>query len=157
MNTLSSDYLRHLSLKDYSDFDNSNLLSIIDTRIQSKSININKLKEEYSSLFFEYAESDKKLEKLNYEENKILELKEFLQFEIKKIEDVNPVAHEDEELLRIKKELSKKEKVLENISSANTIFDFEHYVFNALDSLDVDSSFFNDSMNELRVVLDNAQ
>jgi DNA repair protein RecN (Recombination protein N) len=157
MNVLSSDYLRHLSLKDYSDFDNPNILSIIDTRIQSKSINIKNLKDEYLNSFNEYSESAKKLEKLSREENKLLELKEFLSFEIKKIEDINPVICEDEELLKIKKELSKKEKVLENIASATTIFDFEHHVFNALDSLDVDSSFFNDAMNELRVVLDSAQ
>ncbi len=157
MSEVSSNYLRHLSLKDYSDFENSNLTSILDLRIQSKFKNISKLKDEYLSSFNDFVESSKKLEKLNKEENKLLELKEFLLFEIKKIEDVNPVVSEDEELLKIKKELSKKEKVLENISSANSIFDYEHYVFSALDSLDIDSTFFNDAMNELRVVLDNAQ
>lgn len=157
MNELSSDYLRHLSLKDYSDFDNSNLISIIDTRIQIKSKKIEAIKSEYLNSYLEYTESYKKLEKLNKEENKLLELKEFLSFEIKKIEDINPAISEDEELLKIKKELSKKEKVLENISLANAIFDYEHYVFSALDSLDAESTFFNDSMNELRVVLDNAQ
>ncbi|MDO8454108.1 MAG: AAA family ATPase [Sulfurimonas sp.] len=157
MSEVSSNYLRHLSLKDYSDFENSNLISILDLRIQSKFKNISKLKDEYLSSFNDFVESSKKLEKLNKEEGKLLELKEFLLFEIKKIEDVNPVVSEDEELLKIKKELSKKEKVLENISSANSIFDYEHYVFSALDSLDIDSTFFNDAMNELRVVLDNAQ
>ncbi len=157
MNTLSVEYLRHLSLKDYSDFENPNLLSILDTRIQSKNANIVDLKEKYLSSFLEYIESSKQLEKLQKEEKNISELKEFLAFEIKKITDVNPHSDEDEELLKIKKELSKKEKVLENIASAHKIFDAEHYVFNALDSLDIDSTFFNDAMNELRVVLDNAQ
>ena len=157
MNGLSSDYLRHLSLKDYSDFENSNLISIIDERIQSKNKNIFELRNSYRTTFAEYIENTKKLEKLNKEENKILELKEFLAFEIKKITDINPVVSEDEELLKIKKELSKKEKVLENISQANSIFDFEHSVSTALDSLDVDSSFFDDAMNELRVVLDSAE
>ena len=157
MNTLSSDYLRHLSLKDYSDFENPNLISIIDDRIQSKSKKIYELRDKYLNTYTEYKESAKKLEKLNKEESKILELKEFLAFEIKKITDVNPVASEDEELLKIKKELSKKEKVLENISQANAIFDFEHSVSTALDSLDIDSSFFDDAMNELRVVLDSAE
>lgn len=157
MNTLSSDYLRHLSLKDYSDFENPNLISIIDERIQSNNKNIFELRDSYLSLFTKYRESAKKLEKLNKEESKILELKEFLAFEIKKITDINPAVSEDEELLKIKKELSKKEKVLENISQANAIFDFEHSVSTALDSLDIDSSFFDDAMNELRVVLDSAE
>ena len=91
------------------------------------------------------------------EERKIVELKEFASFEIKKIEDISPKISEDEELLEIKRELSKKEKVLEHISSANSIFDYEHQVSLALDSLNVQSSFFDDAMNELRAVLDNAQ
>lgn len=157
MNSLSSDYLRHLSLKDYSDFENPNLISIIDERIQSKNKNIYEIRDNYLNAFIEYREYSKKLEKLNKEENKILELKEFLAFEIKKITDVNPAVSEDEELLKIKKELSKKEKVLENISQANSIYDFEHSVSTALDSLDIDSSFFDDAMNELRVVLDSAE
>ena len=35
--SLSSNYLRHLSLKDFSDFENENLLSILDDRIEAKS------------------------------------------------------------------------------------------------------------------------
>ena len=61
------------------------------------------------------------------------------------------------ELLEIKKELSKKEKVLESLSLANEIFNAEHNVFNTLDALEVDNSFFSDAMNELRATLDGAE
>ena len=154
---IASDYLRHLSLKDFSDFENENLLNILDKRIQNKSKNIFKLRDSYLKSFLEYKETLLELKRVEDEEKKIVELKEFATYEIKKIEDVNPLENEDIKLLDIKKELSKKEKVLENISLANTIFEYEHSVFNALDSLDLDNSFFNDSMNELRAVLDGAQ
>ncbi|MEO1954882.1 MAG: ATPase, partial [Campylobacterales bacterium] len=99
----------------------------------------------------------KELLKIEDEQKKIVELKEFAMFEIKKIEDINPKEAEDEELLKIKKELSKKEKVLENIASANNIFELEHNVFSTLDSLDIDSSFFSDAMNELRAIMESAE
>jgi len=157
MADLGSKYLRHLSLKDFSDFENENLLSILDKRIQSKSENILKIKEQYSDAYLEHKKAKAELLKIEEEEKKIIELKEFASFEIKKIEEISPKIGEDKELLEIKKELSKKEKVLENIEAANVIFNFEHQVFSALDSLDADSAFFDDTMNELRALMDNAQ
>jgi DNA repair protein RecN (Recombination protein N) len=157
MNELASGYLKHLSLKDYSDFENENLLSIVDERLDAKKQDIQRLKEEYKKYFLEHKSAKSALQKIEDEEKRIVELKEFASFEIKKIEDINPGISEDNDLLLIKKELSKKEKVLESISQANKIFDGEHYAIAALDSLDVNSSFFSDAMNELRATLDSAR
>ena len=157
MSSLGSKYLRHLSLKDFSDFENENLLSILDDRIQNKSTDINIVKSEYKNTYVQYKDIKAQLQKIQEQERKIVELKEFASFEIQKIEDINPTILEDEELLKIKKELSKKEKVLENIESANVIFEYEYKVSSALESLDVDSSFFDDAINELRATLDSAQ
>jgi len=157
ISSLSSNYLRHLSLKDFSDFENENLLSILDNRIESKKHNIFKVKEGYKKAFLEHKEIKKELKKIIDEQKRIVELKEFASYEIKKIEDINPTASEDEELIVIKKQLSKKEKVLQSISLANSIFDNENSVFNALDTLEIDSSFFSDSMNELRAIMESAE
>lgn len=155
--SISSSYLRHLSLKDFSDFENENLLAILDERVGQKSKTIHTLKSDYKASFLEYLDVKKKLHVIEEEERKIVELKEFAAFEIKKIQDINPTAGEDEELSVIKKELSRKEKVLESLESAMEIFNSEHLVSSALEILDVDSSFFDDSMNELRAVFDTAQ
>jgi len=157
MNLLASTHVRHLSLKDFSDFENKNLIDVLDLRIQSKNNNILSLREEYTKFYHEHKIVKKELLKIEDEQRKIVELKEFTTFEIKKIEDINPKDGEDEELLKIKKELSKKEKVLENISLANTIFDSEHHVYSTLESLDEDNSFFSDAMNELRSILEGAK
>ena len=155
--SIASKYLRHLSLKDFSDFENENLLAILDDRIESKTKKLKKIKDKYKNGFLEYKKVKQELFIIEEEERKIVELKEFAAFEIKKIEDINPNAGEDEELIKIKKELSKKEKVLEHISAANEIFNFEHHVSGALGSLENDSAFFDDAMNELRAVLDSAE
>ncbi|WP_455756039.1 AAA family ATPase [Sulfurimonas sp.] len=157
MSSLGSKYLRHLSLKDFSDFENENLLTILDDRIQNKSTDIDSVKAEYKNTYIEYKDIKAELLQIEEEERKIVELKEFASFEIQKIEDINPIIDEDEELINIKKELSKKEKVLENIESANAIFEYEYKVSEALESLDADSSFFDDAINELRATLDTAQ
>ena len=157
INLIASNYLRHLSLKDFSDFENANLIDILDSRVGAKSKKVFKLKESYKTNYHLYIEVQKELLKLEDEEKKIVELKEFAAFEIKKIEDINPTSGEDEELLLIKKELSKKEKVLESLEAAMEIFNSEHLVSSALESLDMESSFFDDSMNELRAVFDEAQ
>jgi len=157
MASVTSSYLRHLSLKDFSDFENENLLNILDDRIEAKLSGIYALKESYKKTYLEHQKVNQELKKVEEEEKKIVELKEFAAFEIKKIEDISPNVGEDEALIKIKKELSKKEKVLECIASANEIFNFENYVNSALDSLEAESSFFDDAMNELRAVLDSAE
>jgi DNA repair protein RecN (Recombination protein N) len=157
MSSVAANYLRHLSLKDFSDFENENLLSILDARIASKEKNATILLQEYQALYKEYIGLSNQLKIIEEEAKKIVELKEFAAFEIKKIEEINPQDGEDEALSKIKKELSRKEKVLERIIEANAIFNYEHLVATALETLDVDSSFFDDAMNELRALFDTAQ
>jgi len=154
ISSIASKYLRHLSLKDFSDFENENLLTILDDRVAIKSKKIIKIKADYVKAFTEYSHVQRELKIIEEEERKIVELKEFAAFEIQKIEDVNPIAGEDEELLRIKKELSRKDKVLDSLESAMEIFNNEYSVTTALENLDVDSSFFDDTMNELRAYFD---
>ena len=157
ISAVASNYLRHLSLKDFSDFENENLLNILDARAGAKSQKIAKVKEQYKKSFLAYQEVKKELQKIAEEEKKIVELKEFTAYEIKKIQEINPTVGEDEELLQIKKELSRKEKILGTIESANEIFHYEHLVSSVLEALDESSSFFDDAMNELRGILENAQ
>ena len=156
MGSMASQYLRHLSLKDFSDFENANLLEIVDERVALRSKKIKKLKENYKKVYHSYSDVKKELIKLEEEEKRIVELKEFAAFEIKKIEDINPIEGEDEELLEIKKELSRKEKVLKSLEVAMEIFNHEHSVSSTLNSLDIESAFFDDTMNDLRAHFDTA-
>ncbi|MBA1437442.1 MAG: ATPase [Epsilonproteobacteria bacterium] len=154
MYAIASNHLRHLSLKDYSDFENENLLEILDGMAGRE---IQNIKQEYRKSFQEFKEVQKELQQVLDEEKRIVELKEFAKFEIDKIASIDPKEGEDEELMQIKKELSRKEKVLEMIAEANGVFNFEYQVSQVLDMLDVDSAFFDDAMNELRATLEGAK
>jgi len=156
ISNLSFSYLRHLSLKDYSDFEDANLLSILDARVEKNSKEIVSLKKSYKDSFFTHAQIRAELNTIEEEEKRIVELKEFATFEIKKIEDIDPKPAEDQELLEIKKDLSKKEKLQESISKASAIFESENFVSSTLNLLDNNSSFFDDAMNELRAIFDSA-
>ena len=156
MESISSGYLRHLSLKDYSDFDASSLIGLLDERIslvdELHHANIKKHKE----IFLEYKFLSDELKSIEDQEKKLVELKEFATYEIAKIDAIKPIVGEDEELNIIKKQLSKKEKIEEAIHAAEDIFHFENHVSNALSLLDTQSSFFDDAMNELRGVFENS-
>ena len=154
---LSSTFIDYLSLKEYKEFENSRLLSVLDTLISKDDKGYKKFILEFKELFSKYQESKKRLDEILEKEKKIEELKEFAAYEIEKIEEVSPKVGEYEELMEIKKSLSKKEKITESLQNAGHIFDYEQSVFEALDLLEIDSTFFDESLNELRVHFENAK
>ena len=156
MELISSQYLRHLSLKDYSDFEPNALISLIDERIASHDSEYLSVVNHYSEIFLQHKKQSDELAKLEESEKKLSDLKEFAQFEIAKIDAIKPIVGEDEELNSIKKQLSKKEKIQEAIAKAQGIFAYEHHVSNALALLDTPSDFIDDALNELRSLFENS-
>ena len=156
MESISSAYLRHLSLKDYSDFEPSALLDLIDNRVIALNPDHQALLEQHRSGYSDYKRLSDELKTIEEQEKNLSDLKEFAQFEINKIDAINPRIGEDEELTQIKKQLSKKEKIEQAISQAHSIFAYESSVSSALGLLEVDSAFFDDAMNELRNVFEGA-
>ena len=154
---LSSGFIDYLSLKEYKEFENDRLLGAIDTLISKDDEKYKSFLNEYKELFLKYQESKNRLNKIIEKEKKIEELKEFAAYEIEKIEEVSPKIGEYEELMDIKKSLSKKDKILESLQNASAIFEYEHFVNEALDLLEIDGAFFDESLNELRVHFENAK
>ena len=156
MESISSGYLRHLSLKDYTDFEAASLIGLLDERISLVDDQHNTRVTKHKEIFLEYKFLKDALKSIEDQEKKLTELKEFATYEIAKIDAIKPILGEDEELNVIKKQLSKKEKIEEAIHAAEEIFRFENHVSNALSLLDVQSSFFDDAMNELRGLFENS-
>lgn len=150
LESISSRYFRHLSLRDYSDFENLSLLELLDSRIAKNKSGIIGQKRELAESFHALKEHKTALAKIVEQERNISELKEFAAFEIEKITKANPRPDEDEELMRIKKELSKKEKMTQLLESSQGIFEFESRISSLFEMLEVDGAFFDDAMNELR-------
>lgn len=154
---VSKSHMRLLSLKDYSDFEQANMLNVLDQQVSKKESNHSETLEIYKNEFYTYQKAKHELEQLLAQEKRIQEHKEFAEFELAKIDGINPKAGEYEELLEVKRTLSQKEKAEEKLSLAESIFDTEHLVSEALTSLEIDSAFFDDTMNELRSQFDEAR
>lgn len=149
LNEFSSKLIKHLNLKDTSDFQSTKLISFLDTLAIKKDKNFKNIKEKYDELYKELKEVNQKLEKIYSDESKLEDLKEFAKFEIDKIEAINPKVDEYDELNEIKKKLAKKDKVEDAIKEASLVLNYNSSVNNALELLEIDSSFFDDTMNEL--------
>jgi len=153
---IASGFVDYLSLKSYKEFENSKIISVLDELAYKKDIRHKKILDEFRENFEKFKRVEKELKKIEEEEKKIEELREFALYEIKKIEDISPTIGEYDELMEIKKALSKKEKVLDAIQKANPFFEYESYVSEALSLLDVDSQFFDETINELKVHFETA-
>jgi len=148
------DKVGYLSQKESSIFKSQNIIEALD-QISSKMFEgFGKILKSYKDKFLEYKKYQKELNRLIEDEKKINDLIEFAKFEIKKIEDIDPKIGEYEELIKIKKELSKREKIEEAINKAFLIFDYEDLVIDALNKIEADTSFFDDAMNRLREIFE---
>ncbi|WP_419767402.1 AAA family ATPase [Arcobacter sp.] len=151
----ANNLVKHLHLKDNSDFDSIRLVRFLDRLSASNDTNFESVLKEYKESFSELSTISSQLKKINNDESKLEELKEFAKYEIEKIESINPKVDEYEELNEIKKRLAKKDKIEEAILMAKGIFEFRTSVSKALDTMDKDSSFFDEAINELENIFEN--
>ena len=154
LNTFSSKLIKHLNLRDTSDFESVKLLNFLDKVCYKDYKDFSSKKEKFDLLFKEASKLQKDLNKIIEDELKIEDLKEFSKFEIEKIEAINPSIDEYEELNLLKRKLSKKEKIEDAIKSASEILNFRQSVSNSLELLEEDSSFFDETMNELNNIFE---
>ncbi|MFA6740181.1 MAG: AAA family ATPase [Arcobacteraceae bacterium] len=154
LNDFSMKLIKHLNLKDTSEFDSFKLLDFLDKLTLQKKKEFKKIKEDFSISYKKSVYTKKELQKILDDETKLEDLKEFARFEIDKIEQINPSIDEYEELNLIKKRLAKKEKVEVAIKKASGIMEFNQNVTAALELMEVDSSFFDESMNELNNIFE---
>ncbi|NPA73898.1 MAG: AAA family ATPase [Epsilonproteobacteria bacterium] len=156
MKNISKTFIDYLSLKEYKEFEDGRILEVLDEIALKKKASHKEILKEYNEIFEEFRDVENELRKIEEEEKKIDELKEFAKYEVQKIEEISPQVGEYEELLSVKKELSKKERILEAISQAEMIFEYEGKVAEALSLLDLDSAFFDDALNQLRGYFESA-
>ncbi len=151
LSELFTPYVSYLNQKDLSFFESSHILSMLEDFVRDPD-EYAKLLQELYDVYKEWTSKQEELEKLEQKERTSQELKEFLEFEIQKIASVDPKKGEYEELLQIKRELSKKERISESITEAEMIFEYEGAVVRALETIGVDGEFFESAMNELREI-----
>jgi DNA repair protein RecN (Recombination protein N) len=151
----ANDFIHFLSVKDNHEFSNDALLFLLDLSISAKSKTFNALKEKYQLSFSDYEKLTLQLATIEKKEQEIIEKKEFIIFEIQRIKNCNPKENEYDELLALKRKLSKKEKIENAINQASDIFNYEAVVQTALNHIGATNDFFDDTINELKTIFDN--
>lgn len=154
--TISTKFINYLTLREFKEFDNENLLTLLDTIATKSDKHHDKTVKSFHKSYHTLQTTQKELTEIEDKERQITELKEFALYEIQKIEAINPTIDEYETLLSQKKELSKKEKLESALGQAMDIFDYESKVTDALALLEEPSGQFDDMMNELKVTLESA-
>jgi len=153
---IGASFINYLTLREFREFENEQLLTLLDAIILKEHKSYQKTLSSFESNYQSFLSAIRDLKKIEEEEKKITDLKEFAAFEIAKIEGINPQVDEYETLMLQKKELSKKEKIEAALQDASKIFELETKVTDALSLLEVEGSFFDESLNELRVTFENA-
>jgi len=142
-------FSKHLHLKDITDFDNDKIISFLDF-LSCKDDNLFKdILDNFDSKYQEYNELQKRLTKIINDEKELEDLVEFTKFEIDKIAKIDPKIDEYDELKSLKSTLSKKDKIEEILQEVQPFLNNTHKISSALQILDIDSEFFDDTINEI--------
>ena len=145
-----SPYVKYLSVRDRGGFESETLLDMIDKGLTSKDKVYKKSLKEYKKRYVNYKAKADQLRKIKEDEAKLSELMEFARYEIEKINSIDPKVGEEEELLKVKQQLSRIDKIKDALNSANEIFASESAVEEVYRLLDKDTSMFSEMMNQLR-------
>ncbi len=156
LGVISSQFLNYLTLREFKEFENERVLSLLDAIILKDDKEYQQILDSYKRDYELLLKSRVDLEELEKREQKIEELKEFTEFEISKIESIDPKVGEYEELLSQKRELSHKEKIESALKDASLIFEYESKVDEVLSLLDEECIVFSEALNELRALFESA-
>ncbi|MCX2682376.1 AAA family ATPase [Campylobacter sp. MIT 21-1685] len=157
LQNLSKTFIKYLGAKENNEFCNERFLALVDTLESEQNSQFQNLKSDFQENFSQLLQVSVRLNALIEEEKKVEELKELAQNHIEKISSINPKKGEYEELLHLKKKLSKKEKIEEAWKKAEGIFEFEKAVIDALHISELSSDFFSECFNELRIIAQEQQ
>jgi len=150
INSLVSPFVQYLSIRDKSGFESRELIGLIDDSLLSHNKSFKKMQKEYKKRYLNYKIKVNELNRIKQDESKLAELIEFANFEIEKISTIDPKVGEDGELLKVKHQLSRIDKVNEALEQASGIFSIEESISEVYRLLDKDDSGFVDMMNQLR-------
>ncbi len=143
-------YVQYLSVRDKSGFESASLLEMIDNALLSHNKAFKKLRKEYKKRYVNYKQKVQELEQIKEKEAKLTQLIEYASYEVEKINKIDPKIGEDEELIQVKKQLSRIDKIKASLATAMDIFSAESAVEEVYKLLDKDATVFMDAMNQVR-------
>lgn len=154
LNDIVSGFAKHISTKGGDELNSQNILRILDNFIAKTHKAHLDLLEKYQQDFMLLQEAQKQLKELESKEANIATLKEFATFEIQKIQSIQPKEGEYEELLALKKMLSKQERIKEQMykvrEALNATQSFEEF----LSLIDEKCPALLDGLSELEAIVE---
>ncbi|WP_297810556.1 AAA family ATPase [uncultured Helicobacter sp.] len=146
---LFAPFLKHLSTKMDDATSLENLFLVFDSFCLSKDSKYKVLLDAYKDSFVQFQTAKVALKKIQEEALKVEELKEFVRFEIQKIESLSPKKGEYEELLELKKEISKKEKINESLQEVQEFLNHSPQVSHFLNLIGRENDSILNAFSEL--------
>ncbi|CAM2789558.1 DNA repair protein [Helicobacter burdigaliensis] len=140
-------FLKHLGAK--GDLESEDILRALDGMILGYEKGFLKQIKKYEESFLKYQASKAQLKELQEKSLKVNELKEFVAFEIKKLEELSPKKGEYEELLELKKQISKKEKIAQSLNEVMQILSQSHKIASFLTLINKENESILNAFNEL--------
>lgn len=128
------------------------MLHLFDLLIIKKDSSFANLLSSYKDSYRDFVRFKNELSKLIDDEKRVNELKELISFEINQIQSINPKIGEYENLIELKKDLSKKEKMLEKISLAKSTIDGFANLISLLENIP-NTSHCSEALREIDMII----
>jgi DNA repair protein RecN (Recombination protein N) len=154
-----SEYINYLKVKDFSDFENANLINILDLIIlkTKQGPQLKSLKKEFTIEYNSYKTSKIAYDKILKEEEDVENLLNFAKFEIKEIEDLNPTEEEYKEIFEIKQKLNNIDKIKEKFEGVDSVLEQESKIYDLLELLNKPTDFAEIFFEELNNLISEAE
>ena len=157
LHDIVSGFAKHISTKGADELKNSNILKILDLFINTKDTNHSALLAQYETDFKNLSEARERPKDMESKELNLATLKEFTAFEIAKIESLKPKEGEYEELLSLKKMLSKQEKIKEQLHKVREALDLTQSFETFLTLIDKTCPNLIDGLSEFEALVQNQE
>ena len=150
LTALLSPIVKYISLKNAVELLDENVLRVFDLFISSKDPQHQEVLLEMNDNFQAFSRIQKAYEKLLQDKERLNDLREMAEFEIHKINQIQPKIGEYEELLLLKKNLSKKEKNKEILEKALQAFENLQPIHQAIRQLEIMCPQFDEAIYEIQ-------
>lgn len=157
LNDIVSGFAKHISTKGADELKNAHILHILDMFIAHYLPIHSEILSRYKGDFATLCEAQAKLKDIESKEANIATLKEFAAFEIAKIESLSPKEGEYEELLNIKKLLSKQEKIKDQLYKVKEAMELTHHFESFLTLIDKSCPNLIDGLSEFEAIIESQQ
>ena len=156
---VSKEYISIMAVRDYTIFEKESILNIIDGYISKKEGKcFLEVKDKYIKEYIKYKKEKNKYEELLKQEQEVEERKEYLEYEVKKLKELNPTTTEEyEELAIIKKQIVQKDEIMEKINKTYLFIEEQNNVYNFLDIVEKDSTFLDETMSTIEIEIEKAK